>query len=82
MTHYKWYDHKHTQTSYTKQLTNNDKQTDKTKENKKKYTKGTNQQTPLPHPHKKGKEEKTQRDRERQTDRERQRERDRQTERE
>ena len=32
MTHYKWYDYKHAHTIYTKELTNNNKQTDKTKE--------------------------------------------------
>ena len=31
MTHYKWYDYKHAHTTYRKQLTNNTKQTDKTK---------------------------------------------------
>ena len=35
MTHYKWYDYKHAHTTYRKQLTNNTKQTDKTKRQKK-----------------------------------------------
>ena len=34
-THYKWYDYKHAHTTYTKQLTNNTKQTDKTKRSRK-----------------------------------------------
>ena len=36
LTHYKWYDYMHAHTTYTKQLTNNTKQTDKTKRNRKK----------------------------------------------
>ena len=36
LTHYKGYDYKHAHTTYTKQLTNNTKQTDKTKRNRKK----------------------------------------------
>ena len=36
LTHYKWYDYKHAHTTYTKQLTNNNKQTDKTKGNRRK----------------------------------------------
>ena len=46
MTHYKWYDYKHAHTTYRKQLTNNTKQTDKTKirnkEKKKEKKKETN----------------------------------------
>ena len=34
--HYKWYDYKHAHTTYTKQLTNNTKQTDRTKRSRKK----------------------------------------------
>ena len=37
-THYKWYDYKHAHTTYTKQLTNNTKQTDKIKNKEKKQT--------------------------------------------
>ena len=36
LTHYKWYDYKHAHTTDTKQLTNNTKQTDKTKRSRKK----------------------------------------------
>ena len=39
LTHYKWYDYKHAHTTYTKQLTNNTKQTDKTKRSRKKRNK-------------------------------------------
>ena len=38
LTHYKWYDYKHVHTTYIKQLSNNTKQTDKTKRNRKKET--------------------------------------------
>ena len=41
MTHYKWYGYKHAHTTYTKQLTNNTKQTDKTKRSRKKKQTGT-----------------------------------------
>ena len=41
LTHYKWYDYKHAHTTYRKQLTNNTKQTDKTKKNKNKKQKTT-----------------------------------------
>ena len=34
LTHYKWYDYEHAHTTYTKQLTNNTKQTDKTIRNR------------------------------------------------
>ena len=36
MTHYKWYDYKHVHITYIKQLSNNTKQTDKTKRSRKK----------------------------------------------
>ena len=36
LTHYKWYDYKHVHTTYIKQLSNNTKQTDKTKRSREK----------------------------------------------
>ena len=48
MTHYKWYDNKHVHTTYIKQLSNNTKQTDKTKRSRKKKqtrTKGKQNKT-------------------------------------
>ena len=48
MTHYKWYDYKHVHTTYIKQLSNNTKQTDKTKRSRKKKqtrTKGKEKKT-------------------------------------
>ena len=44
LTHYKWYDYKQEHTTYTKQLTNNTKQTDKTKRNRKRKQTQTKQQ--------------------------------------
>ena len=65
LTHYKWYDYKHAHTTYTKQLTNNTKQTDKTKRNNKQNKTKRERDTQ--------RETETERDRERQSQRQSQR---------
>ena len=50
LTHYKRYDYKHAHTTYTKQLTNNTKQTDKTKRNRKKETNTYKKEEEKKHP--------------------------------